>query len=393
MALQHVRRIDRGELARPVKRADGSLIVQAKFSRTGVQTYTNADGSKRREYRPPTEVGHADSLTSLKLIPFTVLHPPVMVTTENATQFSRGTTGETVNFDGRWTSGTIAVQTKDGVDALGRMTQISVGYECDLEMTPGVSPEGERYDCVQRNIRGNHVALVPDARAGAEAAVRMDASACLELDLSTDHKDAHMDTAALTAQLTEALTKIATLTARADAADGKVKDLTTQLGTMTAERDSQKERADKADKERTDAVAANPAKVKARVQLEGKAREILGKRCDAAEGKDAEVDLDKLDDRSVQVAVIKHVTNADCMTGLAGKDDAYIDAYVSARYDAACERAVASADTFRGARDTIETNRADARPTSDGAQKRADARAEMIKSNRTAGIPATVDKK
>src|SRR5262249_40249598 len=39
---------------------------------------------------------------------------------------------------------------------------------------------GERYDAIQRNIRGNHVALVDVARAGPEARVRMDAAVMVE---------------------------------------------------------------------------------------------------------------------------------------------------------------------------------------------------------------------
>lgn len=366
------------------------MVVQAQIARTGVQIYRNPDGSRRREYRPPAEVGHADSLASLKLIPFTIYHPPVMVTSENATQYSRGTTGETITFDGKWVSATIAVQSKDAVEALQSMQQISVGYDCDLEMTAGVTPEGEHYDCIQRNIRGNHVALVPDARAGAEAAIRMDAAIA---DDTLTHKDSNMDTAQLTAKLTEALENVAKLSARVDSQATEITDLKNKVGTLTtdnaklaAERDEHKDRADKADKARTDAVAANPAKVKARVALEGQARKILGKRCDSVDGKTPEVNLDALLDRDVQLAVIKHVTNVDCMASLAGKDDAYITAYVSARYDAAIERATVSADTHRAATQVIENNRTDAQ-TSTG-NKRSDARAEMIAANRASGIPA-----
>jgi hypothetical protein len=388
-----VHRIDTYELAKPVRRADGSLVVQAKIARTGVQVYRNTDGSSRREYRPDSEVFSTKTLDSFKLVPFTLGHPPVMVTPENVTLYSRGTVGENIRRDGKWMIATIVVHAKDAIDAIeSGVRQVSCGYACDLEMKAGVSPDGEHFDCVQHGIEGNHVAGVVDARAGAEAAIRMDAAIS---DDTLTHKDSTMDTAALTKSLTDALENVAKLTARVDSLTTEVTDLktkNTQLSTdaakLTAERDNHKDRADKADKARLDAVASNPAKVKERVALEGSARKILGKRCDAAEGKPAEVDLDKLNDRDVKLAVIKHVTNVDCAPALAGKDESFIDAYVSARYDGACERAVASADTFRGARDVIETNRADARPTTDGSQKRADARAEMIAANRASGIPS-----
>jgi hypothetical protein len=38
-------------------------------------------------------------------------------------------------------------------------------------MTPGVSPQGEKYDGVMRDIVGNHVALVKEGRAGADVVV------------------------------------------------------------------------------------------------------------------------------------------------------------------------------------------------------------------------------
>ena len=41
----------------------------------------------------------------------------------------------------------------------GRSRELSCGYYCDLDETPG-EYEGQRYDARQRNIRGNHLALV-----------------------------------------------------------------------------------------------------------------------------------------------------------------------------------------------------------------------------------------
>lgn len=381
-----VRRIDAGTLARPVRRADGSLVVQARIARTGIQKYRDAsypDGW-RREYRSDSEV--KASAASFQLVPFTLLHPPVMVTAENVTQYQRGMTGETVDFDGKWLNATIAVTARDAVDALERgMTQVSCGYECDLEMTPGVSPDGERYDCIQRHIAGNHVALVPDARAGAEAAVRMDA-AISEQDPEpiTHHKDTFMNLEQALAALAAANTKIGELTARADSAERDLKSTKSALATMEAERDDARQRADAAEKARKDAADAAPGKARERARLEGNARRVLGARCDSVDGKPAEIDLDKLDDRAVKLAVIKEVTNTDCSVDANGKPR--LDEYVDARYDAALERAAQSADTFRQARDVIDTHRHDA-GTSTSRARRDAARAEMIKSNREGYLP------
>lgn len=358
------------------------MVVQARIARTGVQVYRNPDGSKRREWRPDAEV--AASMASFKLLPFTLYHPPVMVTAENVTTYSRGAVGETIGRDGKWVTATIAVHAKDAVDALeSGVTQISCGYDCDLEMKSGVTPEGEHYDCIQRNIVGNHVALVPDARAGAEAAVRMDAAVSdPDQPIINPHQDNIMNLEQALAALAAANTKIGELTVRADNAERNATTAKADAAKLEADRDAQKERADTADKARTDAINATPARVKALVQLEGAARRVLGKRCDAVEGRAPEVDLNKLNEREIKLAVIKHVTKADCALGPDGKPR--LDEYIDARYDAALERASVSADTFRAAHDIVEAHRADA---SEGRSRRDAARAEMIKANTEAAIP------
>lgn len=66
------------------------------------------------------------------------------------------------------------VATFDAID-LGERADVSAGYAARLDFTPGVF-EGEAYDCVQREIRFNHVALCPQGRgrSGPEVGVRLD---------------------------------------------------------------------------------------------------------------------------------------------------------------------------------------------------------------------------
>jgi len=44
--------------------------------------------------------------------------------------------------------------------------ELSVGYTCDLDWTPGTTDSGEEYQAVQRNIKINHTAQVKYGRAG-----------------------------------------------------------------------------------------------------------------------------------------------------------------------------------------------------------------------------------
>ena len=59
------------------------------------------------------------------------------------------------------------------IDAIesGEHEELSSAYAYDPDMTPGKTPEGERFDGVMRNIRGNHVAMVKEGRAGSDVRV------------------------------------------------------------------------------------------------------------------------------------------------------------------------------------------------------------------------------
>jgi len=157
------------------------LCVEAAVARTGVLQYGDGSGRTWLEYRPESEVFAADSLASLRGAPVTDEHPAGLVTPETFTTVSRGHTADDVRRDGDFVVADLLVQ--DGelcrkVDA-GERREVSCGYTCEVDPTPGVTPEGERYDAVQRNIRHNHVALLApgEGRSGPEVSLRMDGAA------------------------------------------------------------------------------------------------------------------------------------------------------------------------------------------------------------------------
>jgi hypothetical protein len=162
---------------RPVERLpDGRVRVDAHLTRCGIFEYRNPDGSTRREYRPEKEVFNTRSMRSFALVPFTDDHPPDLLTADDAASFARGSTGCTVVRDDdhiRTEIGVFDRATIQKMDA-GKL-HVSCGYTCDLEEKPGFHPVWGHYDAIQRNIIGNHVALVDMGRAGS-AAVRMDAA-------------------------------------------------------------------------------------------------------------------------------------------------------------------------------------------------------------------------
>jgi hypothetical protein len=172
-----VRRFDIGtELAEPEYMENGWLRADGFITRTGIFHYKQSDGSVQKEYRPPDEVFKADALRSFAMVPLTNLHPESgLLNAENTKLYQVGTV-ETPRKDGEKVRTRILVTDSEAVASAKRgRAFLSGGYTCDLDYEPG-EINGERYDCVQRNIRGNHVALVDEGRAGPEVKLRVDTS-------------------------------------------------------------------------------------------------------------------------------------------------------------------------------------------------------------------------
>lgn len=383
-------RYDTVKLGPPRRLDDGRLIVQATLTRTGVFVYRNPDGSERREYRAPDVVSRADSLEGLKLAPVTNTHPPCMVTAENAKTYVVGQVGQDVRFDGTNVIATLVINDADAVRAVetGYRRETSCGYACDLDETPGVSPDGERYDARQTKVHYNHLAIVEAGRAGTSR-IRIDnadtdalfeiPSASAELT-RTDNasKGSPVD------ELQKALAKITELTAerdaaktRADEADKKAKDVELKLAQAESDKaaektraDAEKTRADNAEKARTDAANAFESQVQERASLQAQAIEFLG-RNDKGEvlGPDGKTSIDvvKMDARALKVAVVEKLDGTKI-------DEKRSDDAVAFAYELAVDRAKKSADAFGAARTTIAVGRVDNQ--SDDAEAKAKAAAK-----------------
>ena len=172
-------RFDRSSLPTSfLETPEGYVRVRGTFSRTGCQTYTNPDGSKRVEYRPPEEVSRPDSLLSMGGLPVTLEHPPQLLTPDTVRQHTRGHSGTQVEFTDGFVHGTVTLTDREAIEAVKRRdaVELSVGYRCDYDPTPGTAPDGTRYDGVQRNISGNHLAVTRQARAGSEVRLHFDSA-------------------------------------------------------------------------------------------------------------------------------------------------------------------------------------------------------------------------
>lgn len=164
----------------PRRTREGFLVASVRAARTGIQTYSgreadpdNSHGFRdRREvaiYRDETEVFHVDSLRSFSVLDVTVDHPAEPVTADNWKQHAVGVTGEEVVRDGEFIR--IPMMLKDA--AAIRLVEdgkreLSVGYDTQLDWTPGTTADGLHFDARQTMIRANHISIVDRARGGPE---------------------------------------------------------------------------------------------------------------------------------------------------------------------------------------------------------------------------------
>lgn len=316
---------------------EGFLVARAAVTGVGVFTYRNDDGTTRRELRLPEEVFAQESLDSLKCKPLTLYHPDVkIVTPENIGDLQVGSVGSDVSADSYRVYVTLSAQKADAISSIktGATRGLSCGYNCDIEWTSG-NWLGMPYDCIQRNIRYNHVALVPDGRAGDDAKIRMDSAGVpCELPKSyTNEKEPKMalqtirlDGADFQAEphviaaLDKAQKRCDELNTqlekeRADAAEEK-KTLETKVSTLQGERDTLQERVDAMEKELPGKISAA---VKGRLDLVGKAQKA-----------GVEVRDDMADDDIKKAVILKKFP--------AAKLDGVDQAYLAARFDCACEQ-------------------------------------------------------
>lgn len=268
----------------------GGVKVPASLTRTGILVYKRHDGSVQRELRRAEEVFSPDSLASIEDLPVTKLHPPGLVTAETFSKFAIGHVSKAGRQDGELVMGDLVVSEASAIAAIerGELQEISCGYECDFDATPGVF-NGERYDGEQKSIRYNHVALGPKGwgRAGPQVSLRLDAAGNevetsprsetvkplridgVDYDPTSDafqQAFAKFMTSAgeLQALLDSTKAQASTAEAKADAADARVKELQTKLDAATSPKE-----LERLVNERTALVTQAAKLVPATVKLDG----------------------------------------------------------------------------------------------------------------------------
>lgn len=165
---------DRVTISSRQRTPEGYLIARARLSRSGIQDYRRGeiglDGDPHdivKVYRPADEVFKPESMQSFALKPVTDDHPSEMVTAENFKHLAVGMSSEKIERDGDYTRATLLITQRDAIAKIENgKAEISLGYTVDLEIAKGKTPDGTAFDAVQRNILGNHIALVDAGRCG-----------------------------------------------------------------------------------------------------------------------------------------------------------------------------------------------------------------------------------
>lgn len=351
---------------------EGYLRAWATIARTGVQMYSDADGSVRREYRPEQEVGSPESLVSFGAKAITLEHPPVLLDSANTKDYQIGFTGNDVIYDNGFVRAVMTITDKDAIEKImrGDAKEVSAGYRVEYDPTPGVTDSGENYDGIQRMISGNHVAVVRRGRAGPQVKLHLDRMDAADPSLISTQEETPM-----AAQVNF---------------DGVSFEVSEGIATAIAkEREDAKASYDMM-KKKYDEMMSNASKMKE--EMDAMKKEMQGK-CDAAEGRaDAleqeleatkadlavagQVNIDSLVEERVAL-IDKARTNLDSEFDFAGKSAREImeasikavrgdadlsersDDYVQAMFDTLAEAAPrsdsASTDELRKAVASIAT--------------------------------------
>ena len=158
---------------------EGFLKVPGRVARTGIQQYLAKElglgGNPNRVinvYRPPEEVFDDESLQSYDIADITNDHPTGLVDVSNFKSVSVGVVRGSGRRDGDFVVCDLIVKDKSTIEAIqSGKCELSAGYTAVYDECPGVTPDGESYEFVQRSIKINHVAVVSRARGGHMARV------------------------------------------------------------------------------------------------------------------------------------------------------------------------------------------------------------------------------
>lgn len=332
---------------------EGFLKVPARIARVGIQKYLarelQLDGDPNRlvsVYRPPEEVFNPQSLDSYNAVDLTDDHPDRLIDPANFSQVVRGTITSPGVQDGDFVRADIIIKDKDAIaKAVAGKVQLSAGYTAEYDHSPGETPDGEKYEFIQRDIRINHVALVDNARAGAMARIfdtKPEAKTMAKVTLDNGRAIELDD--AVAAQVEDSIMRLTDgMKTQTDRADGLEAKLDGANEALVVAKDASSDKA-------------IIARVKSVAETMDKARNIVG---------------DEFTCDSVDVTAIKRAALAakDSGKDLTDKPGAYIDAAFDMAFDRFQEEEEEDDDGKKKAKKSQDALAQDMSTTDDGGGK------------------------
>jgi len=308
---------------------EGYLEGFAIATRVGVFSYMRKDGTIQKEYRPPEEVFDQASLDSFKMKPITLHHPQnEFVNAKNAKEYTVGFTGQEIKTDNNYMAPFLTITDEDAINKVQNgLRSLSCGHTVILEKAEGVY-NGERYDYIQRNIRGNHLAIVYSGRAGEQARLRLDSQGaiCVNNNNQIIKEDVFMKKLKLDGNdfevANEVIEKFDSLQEDNKKLNVDLATLQTKLDTLQGQYDALQDKnnsikAELEKRSKQDNAIDIGELVKSRIGLEKKCSRFLK----------ADEDVSKLSDQELKIKVLNQCSKEF-------KADGKSQEYINARFDA-----------------------------------------------------------
>ena len=207
-----------------------------------VQRYVKSDGTEEMEAKLPEEILSDSTVSSANSKPVTDGHHG-LVTKDNSHDLMKGFTASNGHVEGNMLYNDITITDPNLISQIknGSKRELSIGFETQMDPTSGTY-NGTKYDAVQRNIRINHVAVVPKGRAGHEVRLIGDSAEAVEQVEPSEEKGNQMETRVVRADgqnitvAADDVEKITKLDADNSAKAKQIADLDAQIKKLQSEK-------------------------------------------------------------------------------------------------------------------------------------------------------------
>lgn len=243
---------------------EGFLRVPGRVAKTGTQQYLRRelglDGDPNAVvtvFRPPEEVFKDSSLATYNAADITVHHPKSLVDSSTFKDATKGVSSSNGRQDGDYVVCDLIVKDAEAIKQVeSGLVELSAGYTAEYHHEPGVTADGVAYEYVQRDIKINHIALVPAARAGRQARIFDHDQKEIQMSKVTldSGREVEVQDAATALLISDTIDRLRTQVADATKAKDEAES---KADKASAKADAMEEDLEKAKKETSDAAIAD----------------------------------------------------------------------------------------------------------------------------------------